>query len=533
MTTWTDPRVPPAGECVQRLVLERWARETPQAVFVRFQDGSEWTYARMLEETRHTAAGLHALGVREGQNVLSWLPNGPDALRAWFGINYLGAVYVPINTAYRGALLAHVIRNSGATLVLAHGGLVERLQGVDLSELKQLVVTTDAPHVTGLTMFDRTALSGDPAGLPLAPELQPWTTQTIIYTSGTTGPSKGVQSSYLHLYSTSFEPLHFLDASDRWLLTSPLFHVGGTCGVSAALWRGASIALVDAFRIDTFWNTVRATRSTFTVLLGGMVTLLNKLPADPRDREHTLRHVYMIPLSSDVQAFNARFGIDVYTVFNMTEISSPLMSERNPSALGICGRPRAGVSARLVDENDCEVPVGTVGELLVRSDRPWALGHGYFRDPEASARSWRNGWFHTGDAFRMDGTGDFFFVDRLKDAIRRRGENISSFEVEIEVCSHPSVREAVAVAVPSELGEDEVLIAVVAQPGARLDPVELTRHLVEKLPHFMVPRYIRVVERLPKTPTEKIEKHVVRSEGVTSDTWDREKAGIVVKGERF
>jgi carnitine-CoA ligase len=201
--------------------------------------------------------------------------------------------------------------------------------------------------------------------------------------------------------------------------------------------------------------------------------------------------------------------------------------------MGTCGKPRPGMQVRLVDANDCEVPVGATGELLVRSDRPWALSQGYNRDAEATARAWRNGWFHTGDVFRQDEDGNFFFVDRLKDAIRRRGENISSFEVELEVCSHPSVREAVAVAVPSEDVEDEVLIAVVPQPGVPFDPVALTHYLIDRMPHFMVPRYVRVMEAIPKTPTEKIEKHRVRSEGVTSDTWDRVSAGIALKRERL
>jgi crotonobetaine/carnitine-CoA ligase len=170
---------------------------------------------------------------------------------------------------------------------------------------------------------------------------------------------------------------------------------------------------------------------------------------------------------------------------------------------------------------------------MLRTDRPWAMNHGYFRNPEATARAWRNGWFHTGDAFRVDDGGNFFFVDRMKDAIRRRGENISSFEVETEVCAHPAVKEAAAVAVPSELAEDEVLVAVSLAEGASLDPRDLIEFLVPRMAHFMVPRYIRIVRELPKTPTQKVQKHLIRSEGVTPDTWDRDKAGIRVKRERI
>jgi crotonobetaine/carnitine-CoA ligase len=172
----------------------------------------------------------------------------------------------------------------------------------------------------------------------------------------------------------------------------------------------------------------------------------------------------------------------------MTEASSPLMSGRNPGPVGSCGVPRPGVEVRIVDRNDCEVAPGEVGELIVRADRPFAMNHGYWNNAEATAAAWRNGWFHTGDAFRTDAHGNYFFVDRIKDAIRRRGENISSFEVETEVCAHPAVREAAAVAVPSEFSEDEVLVVVSLAEGATLDPAELITFVATRAAHFMVPR---------------------------------------------
>jgi crotonobetaine/carnitine-CoA ligase len=190
------------------------------------------------------------------------------------------------------------------------------------------------------------------------------------------------------------------------------------------------------------------------------------------------------------------------------------------------------VEVRIVDDNDCEVATGEIGELIVRTETPWAMNSGYYGNPEATARAWRNGWFHTGDAFRQDAAGNYFFVDRMKDAIRRRGENISSFEVEAEVSSHPQVQEAAAVAVPSEHGEDEVLVAVVPQPGG-CDPKALVEYLIPRMPHFMVPRYVRLMPELPKTPTQKVQKHLIRSEGITADTWDREQAGVVVRRQKL
>jgi crotonobetaine/carnitine-CoA ligase len=297
--------------------------------------------------------------------------------------------------------------------------------------------------------------------------------------------------------------------------------------------RGASVAIAEQFSTDRFWEVVRKTESTVVFLLGVMATFLLKRPPAPEDRQHKVRVAFMVPLTDDAQAFKERFNIDIYTIFNMTEISSPIVSEPNPRKRGTCGRARPGVEVRLVDGNDCEVPIGTIGEMLVRCDRPWAMNSGYNANPAATAKAWQNGWFHTGDAFRQDEEGYFFFVDRMKDAIRRRGENISSFEVEAEVCAHPDVREAAAIAVPSELSEDEVMIVVAAVPGRSIDHMSLSTFLMSRMPYFMVPRYIRVLDELPKTPSAKVLKTELRKEGVTSDTWDREAAGLRARRENL
>jgi crotonobetaine/carnitine-CoA ligase len=312
-----------------------------------------------------------------------------------------------------------------------------------------------------------------------------------------------------------------------------MFHVGGVGICSGMLYRGGSVATIKTFSTNTFWKMVRDTHTTVVFLLGVMAQFLAKLPPTPDDADNPLRIVFMAPLVNDVEAFSKRFGVYVYTLFNMTETSNPIVSGPNPSKRGTCGRSRAGVEVRLVDENDCEVPIGEVGELIIRTDRPWAMNNGYFKNPEATAKAWRNGWFHTGDVLRKDADGDFFFVDRLKDTIRRRGENISSLEVEIEVTAHPNVREAAAVAVPSEHGEDEVMVVVAPVPEHEIDPRQLIEFLQDRLPHFMIPRYIRVLPELPKTPTTKVQKNLLREAGVTSDTWDREAVGIKIKRDRL
>jgi len=538
MTAHHDPRVPPGELCVLRPLLDRWARETPDRVYVITPEGREWSFAAVRDVVIRTAHALRKLGVQQGDHVLTWLPNGMDALRVWFALNYLGAVYVPINTAYRGRILEHVVRNSDAKLMILHAGLVPRLGEIDRAKLEQAVIIgrSDA-SVPGVAVHSADALESDGTDPPvLERPIEPWDSYAIIYTSGTTGPSKGVMSSYMHLYASmaSQELFPYLTRDDRWIINLPLFHVGATLFVYAMLMRGGSIVIIERFESDRFWDVVRRTRVTVGQLLGVMAQFLLKRPPAADDRDHTLRHMLMVPLPDDATVFAERFGVTYYTLFNMTETSIPVASGPNPRGTGTCGKARGGAQLRLVDEHDCEVPVGSVGEMVVRTDAPWSMSHGYYKNPEATAAAWRNGWFHTGDAFRADGDGNYIFVDRIKDAIRRRGENVSSFEVEKEICAFPPVKEAAVIAVRSELTEDEVMAVVAPVPGQSVDPLELTRFLKGRLPYFMVPRYVRVVPELPKTPTAKIQKTELRQDGVTADTWDREtEPSIVLKGERL
>ena len=533
---FTDPRIPNRDECVLRYLLDRWANERPDQPHVVFADGAEWTFAELRDKVRTKAAGLRAMGIEQGEHVAVWLPNGPDALIAFYAINYIGAVFVPFNTAYRGQLLQHVIANSGARVLLVHPDLVPRLHEIDLGRVERLVVTTgievpEAPRP--IQRFDELAGAADET-LELARPIEPWDIQSIIYTSGTTGPSKGVLSSYLHMFSNAGpESWPMVNENDRYMCVAPIFHIGGMGPPFVMLARGASVAMIDNFSTEDFWAVAKATQSTVVFLLGVMATFLLKAEPRPDDRDHTVKKAFMVPLTGDAPAFTERFGVDIYTIFNMTEISSPIVSEANPTKIGTCGRVRDGVDVRLVDRNDCEVPIGEIGEMLVRTDRPWAMNSGYNANPEATAEAWRNGWFHTGDAFRRDEDGYFYFVDRVKDAIRRRGENISSFEVEADVCSHPAVREAAAVAVPSEFSEDEVMVIVAPVPGQKLEARQLAEFLIDTMPYFMVPRYIRILDELPKTPSAKVMKADLRKEGVTPDTWDREAAGLRVRREKF
>ena len=527
-----DPRMPPVDQVVQRDALERQARERPDKVFAVFEDGTRWTYAQTWDIACRTANALRRLGVQQGDKVVTWLPNGPDALRVWFGLNCLGAVLVPINLSYRGRLLEHVLRNAAPALIVVHAELVDRLDDVEHGSLRTAVVVGGTALPAGIEARDASALDSDDATPPVLDRpIAPWDTQSIIYTSGTTGASKGVLSSYFHLRCMGMS-LQDMNENDRYFINLPLFHVGGTMPVTAMLLRGGSVVVVRAFDTERFWPIVREHGVTSSIVLGAMAGFLLKRPPAAEDRGHTLRCVTIVPYNETAVAFGKRFGCDLYSHFNMSEVSMPIRTEANPPAMGSCGFPREGVSVRVVDENDCEVPPGTVGELLVRTDCPWAMNHGYNGNPEATALAWRNGWFHTGDGFRVDAEGRYTFVDRIKDAIRRRGENISSAEVEAEVVAHPLVKEAAAVAVASEHGEDDVLIAVVLAEGAVLDAADLLHFLLPRMPHFMVPRYVRFVDDLPRTPTHKIQKHVLRAMD-PAGVWDREQAGIVVKSQRI
>src|SRR4029079_118735 len=423
-----DPRMPRREDCVLKAILDDRAVRVPERRIALFEDGTEWTWGECRERVRAQAAALQALGVRAGDRVVAWLPDGPSLVLAWFSINYLGAVFVPLNTAYRGASLEHTINACGAKLVLAHPALIERLQGLSLRHVERVInVGTDS-------------LEGDARQMDDSAQPQPWDAQSIIYTSGTTGLSKGVLSPYLQLYTTATVVYGYLREGEGILVNLPLFHVGGTSSLMIALIRSGAFHLVDGFSTDRFWDQVRRGNcATTSGLIGIMGAFLMKAPPRENERQHPIRCMTGFPVNEQMVSIRDRFGIDYLTGFNMTELSAPLVSELNTSVFGACGKPRTGVECRLVDEHDMEVPDGTPGELIVRSTMPWTFNLGYDGLPDATARAWRNGWFHTGDILRKDAADNYFFVDRLKDAIRRRGENVSSLEVEAAVRSYPGV----------------------------------------------------------------------------------------------
>jgi crotonobetaine/carnitine-CoA ligase len=539
----TKGAFPARAECVIGALLADRAARTPDKQYLAFADESTWSYQETLRESWRAAHALRGLDVGFGEIVSVFAPAGPDLMRVWLGAAELGAVYAPLNLAARGTFLEHTLNLAGARSLIVHAGLVDRLAGLELERLEQVVLIGDydGPDLPWPTVRLADLLARAPDGPP-PPErdVEPWDPAVLIYTSGTTGPSKAVISSYasLWLFDRNFV-WPDVGADDCFLQALPLFHMSGVGATYSMLRRGGSVALLPSFQAKTFWTDVRRFGATVTCILHAMVSyLLKQAPLDD-DRANPLRLAYMGPLSH-VEEFSDRFGVDVYTAFGMTEVPVPIRSELNPRDERSCGRAidPGTYEVRVVDEHDIPVPAGQPGELIVRHTLPWVMNSGYHGMPEATARAWINGWFHTGDQFVVEEDGCFYFVDRVKDSIRRRGENISSFEVEAEVVSHPAVEEVAAVAIPNpdvgvSTGDEEVKVIVVLASGVELTHVELTEYLVARMPRHWVPRFVEFATELPKTPSFKVKKAVLRAAGVTPATWDRERAGIVLKRERL
>lgn len=517
----------PALEDRTLLAAVERALEVGDAVTQTDRAGT-WTLAEAFERSLRLGGGL-AAGVDRPVALL--LDNSLDAVHVWLGVVLTGGVEVPVNTAYKGTFLAHVLRDCGAETLVVEAHYLDRLARVadEVPALRTVVVRGDPGDALPPGRFRIVPLEDVDA--PASPLRRgPADLHAIMYTSGTTGLSKGVLVPHAHAYTyASREHQERPRRGDRALVTLPVFHLAGQWyGVYQALIHGIGCVLEPGFSVGGFWPTVREHDITVTVLLGAMAELLAQRPPAPDDADNPLELAIMAPLASDVVGFRRRFGVDLAAVYGMSEIGAVLDGPPETVVGGEAGFPREGYDLRLVDVDGHDVGPGRIGELLVRPQVPHTVMAGYHGRPDETARVLRDGWLHTGDAFRTDDEGRFFFCDRMKDALRRRGENVSSFEVERTVNEHPAVYESAVVAVPSSLGEDEIKVVLVLQPDAGLDPAELTTFLVERLPYFMVPRYVEVADALPKTPTHKVQKNLLRDAGIGPTTWDREAAGIRV-----
>lgn len=527
---WFEPQMPTALQCSLAAQLAERASADPDGAFAEFDSGRLWNNRQAHEAACRMATDLRGLGVQRGDHVAVWQPNGPNMLAAIFACSMLGAAICQINVAFRGGMLTHALRVCRARVLVSHGDLVERLEGLNSAELAVVLATEDATLARSdlkLVRHDPTASSDATPNIELS---EPWDLAALIFTSGTTGPSKAVRVSACQLWTLGQAFYGYLKPDDRMLVVLPLFHIASLGSLWGVMSAGASLAVMESFRPDDFWSFVRQTGATAGI--GTFTDFLMKAPPADTDRSHPMRRMLVTSIDRKVRAFSERFGIEAYAGFSMSETSVVTISDVNDTKDRSVGRPRKGIEVRVVDANDIEVPVGQPGELLVRSDLPWTLIDGYQGDPEATVRAWRNGWFHTGDLMRADADGDLFYVDRLKDTIRRRGENISSAEVEAEVRAFGPIRDVAAVGVSTPQGE-EVLVIVSPLDGAIIDPAELIAFLLPRMPHFMIPRFVRVCDDLPRTETNKVQKTELRQKGLTPDTWDREAAGIRIRRQRL
>ena len=366
-----------------------------------------------------------------------------------------------------------------------------------------------------------TPVSGGPAATDLV---------AVLYTSGTTGPSKGVMITHIQAYEYARSVVELLELGpdDVYYAPLPLFHIAGQWGVTyAACLAGARAVLPRPFSAGAYWADVRRHRATSTFLLGAMANFLFQQPEAEDDADNPLERALVVPLLPGIEAFKRRFGCLVSTTWGATEFNVPTRSTFELANSRTCGRVAEDrYEVRIVDDLDRELPPGVPGEAVVRPREPWITMAGYWGHPEWTAAAWRNLWLHTGDMLMRDEAGNLYFVDRTSDAIRRRGENISSMEVEREIVAHPDVVECAVIPVASEHTEQEVMAVVVPRPGTALDPVALVEFLAPRMAYFMVPRYVEVADALPMTQTGKVRKYTLRERGLTPQTWDREAAGI-------
>jgi crotonobetaine/carnitine-CoA ligase len=493
------------------------------------------TYAQLDERVNRVGNALEALGVTKGAKVCVMLPNIPEFLYAWWGNAKLGGVTVPLNTALKGEGLAYIINHSDAETMILHYRYLAALEEIRdaLGQLKRLIVLgPEGQRATSLPTgaIDFGELLTAPATSPMQ-EVWSDDIDSIMYTSGTTGLPKGVIHRHSRCYGGFVLPIMTgYTEQDVVYNTLPLFHVGGQNMVWMALVSDTTVALAERFSASRFWQDVRTYSATFTLCLGAMIPILHKQPPRPDDHANPLRVALSAAAPRTIwEEFEQRFAVKIVELYAQTEGGFLLNADaRAAGKVGAMGKASAGYEVKVVDEQDRELPPGGVGELIYRPAAGSALTE-YYKNPEATAEKTRGGWIRSGDLAYQDADGYFFFVDRKNDFMRRRGENISSFEVEKIINSHPQVLESAVYAIPSELGEDEVMVAVVLQPGTVLAPLDLIQYCEERLAYFMVPRYVRVVDAFPKTGTERTMKYQLKSQGVTLDTWDREQAGYTIK----
>lgn len=527
MTMDFDPRNTPVRE------LALAASETPHLPLVSIE-GAQATYGEAWDAVRETAAGLARAGVLPGDRVILLTPNRLEAIWAWFGVQARGAIDAPISAEASGAFLQYLAEDLSPKAVIGTWSLLARLAQV-VSTPPELAVLIGEPEgdespfgpgVRHLSFAELRALGANSAQELVLPDAD--TVGTIMYSSGTTGPSKGVmlsQGYYAALPPAYFE-LFGLQPGATSYCVQPLCHVDGRSAVVTALFLRGELFLGTRFSASRFWAEVESYDVDFFFYVGTMIHLIHKQPARPLSPSARPRIGIGSATPASVQRdFEKRFGCTLIEGYGMTEFGLLLAQRAGATEPGTLGTPPPWVEVRVADSADRPVPAGTPGQLLARPQKAHLMMAGYWNRPDATVEAWRGLWFHTGDLVVRRSDGRFEYVGRLKDSIRRRGENVSAWEVEQAAVRHERVLEAAAIGVPSDVGDEDVALLVVPAGRGEPDPAELRSFLARDLPRYALPRYVEIVASLPKTPSERIAKGIVRERGLSSAAWDAEAAG--------
>ena len=518
-------------------VLAMAARQVGDKPLIIDVAGHAISYAESDRCANQIGRGVSNLGIAHQEPVLFMLPDGIPLLLLVFGLARRGAIQVPVNTAYRGAFLSRIINDSTSRNIVIDAEYLDRLAQVsaELTHLRRCIIHPHIPDkvpaniASRFELLDFDALSSDDySPLDTGPSFHDLA--GVMYTSGTTGVSKGVMVCHAHAYRYANNLGTRCSIDDRFYTAGlPLFHIAGQWAVVyRAMLRGATVILRRGYRNQYFWKDIREHGATMTQLLGAIANFLWQQPNGDNDADNPLERAGMFPVIPQWEAFAKRFGVELWTTYGSTECPPPCNHQAGvpfPN-LQYVGDLKDTVDCKILDPNDKERAHGEVGEICVRPRNPWEISQGYWNQPEASVAAFRNLWFHSGDFGYVDAESRLYFVDRATDSMRRRGENISSMEVEGIVNQHSSVLESAAFPVWADESEQEVMITVTLIPGCSLEPESLIYFLNERMPYFMVPRYVDLVDEIIKTPTGKMRKNKLRERGLTATTWDRVAAGI-------
>ncbi|MCQ4628601.1 AMP-binding protein [Shinella sp. CPCC 100929] len=494
--------------------------------------GGSASFEQMLDLSTRLANGLRKLGVGRGDRVAMLLPSCLELVVTWFAAAHLGAIEVPNNPGLKGDFLCHNLNNCGAEVLIVDADVLPELAIVQdrLPDVRTLILVGADPAMARAAgvKIDRIVRFEDclasPAILDFAP-VHYSDPMAILYTSGTTGPAKGALMSHHHCYSWAAAMAANLGytTEDSYFSALPLFHTDAQMfGVYLPLIYGTKATLADSFSASRFWSQVRESGATATNLLGAMAVILMRAPPSDSDSDNPVRVCQCIPMVPDQQAFERRFGMRLVTGYGQTETSFVTLDTVDDTRPGSCGKPHPDWEVAVVDDKDRPLPPGTIGEIVSRPKKSWSMFSGYYRAEAKTVQTLRNLWYHSGDAGVMDEDGWLYFKHRLNEAIRRRGENISAYEVETLAEQHPDIVESAAFGIPSEFTEEDIMVVALRRAGSTLAPADLLEHFREKAPRHMVPRYIEITDApLPRTPTEKVARSVLRQRGLSEATFDR------------